>query len=233
MIKTDLYNVRGEVVGKVSLPSELFDAPVNKDSLYQAVRTHLSRQRLGTASAKNKSEVSGSRRKPWRQKGTGRARAGTRQSPIWRGGGVVFGPQPRDYSLSILKRQRKLAFASALTAKMKEGDIIVVDGVNVEKGKTKDMTRILDSLNIKKKALLVVMRSDDLLKRAARNIKRLKMSSPSTLNVYEILSHDKLILTVDALGAIESRSQKTEDVGQKAEGIGQRVKSKIKNQNAK
>ncbi|MBT9131695.1 50S ribosomal protein L4 [candidate division NPL-UPA2 bacterium Unc8] len=204
MENVDLYNIRGEVIGKISLLNKVFDASVNEGLLYQAVRTHLSRQRRGTASTKRRSEVSGSRRKPWRQKGTGRARAGTRQSPIWRGGGVAFGPQPRDYSLSVLKRQRKSALVSALMAKMKEDGIIVVDRVNVEKGKTKEMASILHSLNIKKKVLLVVTSGDDLLKRSARNIKRLNMSSPSTLNAYEILSHDKLILTVDALEAIES-----------------------------
>ena len=207
MIKKDLFNVRGEVVGKISLSSELFDASVNEGLVYQAVRTYLSRQRRGTASSKNRAEVSGSRRKPWRQKGTGRARAGTRQSPIWRGGGVAFGPQPRDFSLSMPKRLRKLALASALTSKIKENDIIIIDEIKSEKGKTSEMALMLRSLSITGKALLVVDSGNDLLKRAARNIKGLSMSSSSTLNTYEILSHDKLILTGDALSAIESRAQ--------------------------
>ena len=206
MIKAHLYNVRGEVVGKISLSSELFDAPVNEGVIYQTVRIYLSRQRRGTASTKGKSEVRGSGRKPWRQKGTGRARAGTRQSPIWRGGGVAFGPQPRDYSLSMPRRLRKLALASALTAKIKENDIIIIDEIKVEKGKTKEVARVLRSLNIAGKTLLVAANSDDLVRRAVRNIKGLSMSSPSTLNTYEILSHDKLILTEDALSAIENRS---------------------------
>jgi large subunit ribosomal protein L4 len=206
MIKTDIYNVRGEVVGEASLSSELFDAPINEGVIYQTVRTYLSRQRRGTASTKERSDVSGSRRKPWPQKGTGRARAGTRQSPIWRGGGVVFGPHPRDYSLSIPKYLKKLALASALTAKIKENNIIIIDEIKAEKGKTKEIERVLRSLNIAGKALLVVANSDDFLKRAVRNIKELNISPSSTLNTYEILSHNKIILTKDALLAIESRS---------------------------
>lgn len=218
MIEADLYNVRGEVTGRISLSSELFDASVNEGVIYQAVRTYLSRQRRGTASTKSRAEVSGGGKKPWRQKGTGRARHGSIRSPIWRKGGVAFGPKPRDYSLSMPKHLRKLALASALTAKIKENNIIVIDEIKVEKGKTKEVARMLRSLNIAGKALLVAAtNSDDLLKRAVRNIKGLSMSSPSTLSTYEILNCDKLILTRDALSAIENRSTVS---SQKAEGGG-------------
>lgn len=197
-----IYNINGEQVGELALKDEVFGVEVNESVLHDAVVMQLAGRRLGTHATKTRADVSGGGRKPWRQKGTGRARHGTSRSPLWRGGGIVFGPHPRDYHYSLPKKVRRLALKSALSAKVNAGDLIVVDDLPMERPKTKDMVKILNNLKVNE-ALLVTAEAADTVEKSARNIPGIKPLDAVGLNVYDILAYHKLVMTKDAVARVE------------------------------
>ena len=203
MPKIDIYNVSGERIGEVTLSSKVFGTKVNEALLYEALKAQASSRRRGTASTKERAQVRGGGRKPWRQKGTGRARAGSIRSPIWKGGGTTFGPRPRDYSYSLPRKAKRKAIKSALSAKFKEKEILILDRMDLQEAKTKKMASILVNLRSGKKPLLVIEEGNEMVRRAARNIEGVKIISPNSLNLYDLLNHNKLILTKEALAKIE------------------------------
>lgn len=202
MPKVALYNITGAQVGEVELSEEIFAAPVNTAVMHEVVKAYLANQRQGTQSALTRSEVRGGGIKPWRQKGTGRARQGSTRSPQWRHGGVVFAPKPRDYRISVNKKVKRLAMKSALSSKVNENELIVFNALDIAAPKTKEMVKVLDAVAAEK-ALIVLAEKDEIVERAASNIPNVKTTLVGTLNVYEILKYDKLILTQDALAKVE------------------------------
>ena len=174
-------------------------------AVHDAVVAYRASQRSGTACAKTRSEVAGTGKKPWRQKGTGRARAGSKQSPIWRGGGVVFGPRPRSFRKDINKKTRKLALRKALSERFKAGEVLVVDQVQMDQPKTKDVIRLLDQLKVDGTALIVTGEVNANAQLSARNIPYVDVTTSASLNTYDTLKYDCLILTKDALSGLESR----------------------------
>lgn len=203
MPKVALYNIKGEQVGEIDLKDEVFGVAINESVMHDAVVNQLANRRLGTQAAKTRAEVSGGGKKPFRQKGTGRARAGSSRSPLWRKGGVIFAPQPRSYSYSIPKKARRLALKSALTSKVLNGNIIVLDQLTMAEPKTKEFAGVLDNLKVNKKALVVTADVDSAVVRSARNIPGVTPTHASTLNVYDVLAHEKLIITRDAISKVE------------------------------
>lgn len=203
MPKVALYNVSGEQIGDIELSDDIFGIEVNTHVMYEAVKAYLANQRQGTQSAKTRSEVRGGGRKPWRQKGTGRARQGSIRSPQWKGGGVVFAPKPRDYSIRLPKKVRRLALKSAFSSKVESNEIIVIDELNMTTPKTKDMIKVLENLKVGKKALIVIPGKDENIYKSARNIPGVKTSAVNTLNVYDILNHDSFVITKDAVSKVE------------------------------
>ncbi len=197
-----LYNISGEQIGELTLKDDIFGVEVHESVLHDAVVMQLASRRLGTHDTKTRSEVSGGGRKPWRQKGTGRARHGTIRSPIWRGGGIVFGPHPRDYGYSLPKKVRRLALKSALSVKVNAGDILVLDELKLDQPKTRDMARILSNLKVDD-ALLVTADKDESVEKSARNIPNIKPLIATGLNVYDILAYNKLVMTKDAVAKVE------------------------------
>ena len=200
MCSVDLYNTNKEKVSQVELDEKIFDCEVNPHLLYETVKEHLAKRRSGTASTKNRSNVRGGGKKPWRQKGTGRARAGTTRSPLWTGGGVVFGPHPRDYSYRINKKVRKSALRSALSSKLKENNLILVDTIHLPEIKTKTFISLLDRLDIQD--ALIIDDGNANLEKSARNVPFFKVVRPEGLNVYDILKHEKLVITQASLEKI-------------------------------
>ncbi len=197
MANLSLYNVKGEEIGKVEVADSLLKEKVNKQLLFDAVQSYLANQRLGTASTKTRGEVSGGGRKPWRQKGTGRARAGTIRSPLWRGGGIVFGPHPRDYSFSIGKKAKKKAIKGAFLLKMKEGKVKIVDALPMNVPKTKEMLAYLKNIKEAKTALIITSDVDNYknIYLAARNIPGVSAQRIDYVTVYELLRYEELIVT--------------------------------------
>ncbi len=202
MAKVSVYNIEGKVVGDMELNDAVFGVEVNEHLVHLAVVSQLANNRQGTQSAKTRSEVSGGGRKPWRQKGTGHARQGSTRAPQWTGGGVVFAPKPRDYSFKMNKKEKNLALKSALTSRVAEDKIIVLDSIKFEEIKTKNMVAVLDNLKVNK-ALVVLNDNDQNVVLSARNIPNVKTASTNTINVYDILKYDKLIVTKDAVATIE------------------------------
>ncbi|KXG74782.1 50S ribosomal protein L4 [Thermotalea metallivorans] len=203
MPKVALLNVSGQQVGEIELSDSVFGVEINQNVLHEAVKNYLANQRQGTQSAKTRAEVRGGGRKPWRQKGTGRARQGSIRAPQWVGGGVVFAPKPRDYRYTLPKKVKRLAMKSALSSKVQTENIIVLDELNLDVPKTKDMVNILKNLNVEKKALIVMDEKNDNIIRSARNIPGVTTTLVTTLNVYDILNHDKFIITKDAVHKVE------------------------------
>lgn len=203
-VSVPLMSQRNEVVGEVSLPPELFAGPVRRHLLYETVRMQQANRRAGTSATKTRAFVSGGGKKPWRQKGTGRARAGSTRSPVWRGGAVIFGPQPRDYSYRLPATARKAALRSALAAKAREGKLLVLDTIALEAPKTKVLAKLMADLNVKS-ALIIVPERNDSLERAARNLPLVKVLRAEGANVYDLLRYDRLILTPDAVQALNGR----------------------------
>jgi large subunit ribosomal protein L4 len=197
-----VYNTKGSQVGEIALNDNIFAVKVNKALLHEAVVMQLASRRQGTSSVKNRSAVRGGGRKPWKQKGTGQARAGSRRSPLWTGGGIIFGPSPRDYDYNLPKKARRQALKSALSAKVEAGEIIVVDSFNFSEPKTQIMTGILGDLKVAK-ALIVTADLDSNLYKSARNIPGVTTMVTEGLNVYDILAHDHLVITKDAVGKVE------------------------------
>ncbi|MFA5334672.1 MAG: 50S ribosomal protein L4 [Candidatus Omnitrophota bacterium] len=202
MAELEIYNIKGQPAGKFELDKKVFDGKVNEAILHQVVRMYEANQRQGTADTKTRSEVRGGGKKPWKQKGTGRARAGTSRSPLWRGGGKIFGPHPRDYSYSVPKSVRKLALVSSLNAKVNDNDMIVLDDLKLEKAKTKEFVAVLEKIKAEKKPMIVLDKKDESVVRASRNIRSLILRDYKTLNAYEILKQKKVVITQKALEAL-------------------------------
>lgn len=203
MPKVAIYNISGEQVSEIELNDNVFGVEVNEHAMYEVVKNQLANRRQGNQSTKTRAEVRGGGRKPWRQKGTGRARAGSIRSPLWVGGGVVFAPKPRDYSYTIPKKVRRLAMKSALTSKVNSNEIIVLDELNIEVPKTKEMVNILKNLNVDRKALIVMSEKSEAVIKSAQNIPGVQTALVNTLNVYDILKYDKFIITKDAVQKVE------------------------------
>jgi large subunit ribosomal protein L4 len=197
-----LYDIKGQNIGDIALSENVFGQPVNTAVLHEVVVAHLANCRQGTQSAKTRSEVSGGGKKPWRQKGTGRARQGSTRSPQWRHGGVVFAPKPRDYTIRVNKKVKRLAMKSALSSKVEENELIVFDALDIEAPKTKEMVKVLKAVDVNK-ALIVLADKDEKVERASANIEGVKTTLVGTLNVYEILKYEKLILTKASVEKIE------------------------------
>lgn len=197
-----LYDIKGQNIGDIALSENVFGQPVNTAVMHEVVVAHLANCRQGTQSAKTRSEVSGGGKKPWRQKGTGRARQGSTRSPQWRHGGVVFAPKPRDYTIRVNKKVKRLAMKSALSSKVEGNELIVFDALNIEAPKTKEMVKVLKAVDVSK-ALIVLADKDDAVERASANIEGVKTTLVGTLNVYEILKYEKLILTKASVEKIE------------------------------
>lgn len=203
MPKISVLDMEGKSVEEIELNKEIFDIEINEHAVYLVVKNILANKRQGTHSAKTRSEVRGGGRKPWRQKGTGRARQGSIRSPQWKGGGIVFAKKPKDYSYTTPKKVRRLALKSVLTSKVQENQLIVVDNIKLEEAKTKNIVKVLNAINSDKKALLVLAGNDTDVKRAARNIPTVETVTAENINVYEILKYNSLIITKDALRVIE------------------------------
>jgi large subunit ribosomal protein L4 len=202
-----IYNAQGQETGKVSLEQAVFNLKINRAAMYQAVNAFRANQRLGLAATKTRGEVSGGGRKPWRQKGTGRSRAGSTRSPLWRHGGVIFGPHPRDFSYRLPDKIKKAALRSALSARLKENDFIVLEALTSENGKTKEMRRVFSALRIKpsESILLLLGQPDRKLELALRNISFLEIALAKDTNAYEVLAHQKLVVTKEALAVLSAR----------------------------
>ena len=203
MPKVQVFKTDGTKSGQMTLSDDVFGAKINEAVLHQVVVAHLANKRQGTQSTRTRSEVRGGGAKPWRQKGTGRARHGTTRSPIWAGGGVVFAPKPRDYSKSVNKKVKKVAMKSALSMKVKENNIIVLDELVLKEAKTKEMVQVLSNLKVEKKALVVLPDKDDSVVRASSNIPGVSSTFSGELSVYDILNHDMFIITKDAVKKVE------------------------------
>ncbi len=202
MAKVSVYNIEGNQVGEMELNDAIFGVEINEHLVHMAVVSQLANKRQGTQSALTRAEVSGGGRKPWRQKGTGHARQGSTRSPQWTGGGVVFAPKPRDYSFKMNKKEKRIALQSALSSKVKEQKLIVVEGLNFDEVKTKKFKAVLDNLKLTK-ALVVLNENDKNVVLSARNIPSVATTLTNTINVYDILKYDTLVLTKDAVATIE------------------------------
>ena len=198
-----LYNMQGSKVGDVELSAALFGAEVNKSVLHETVVNYLANQRQGTQSTKTRTEVSGGGAKPFRQKGTGRARQGSTRAPQWIKGGVALGPKPRDYSYSINKKVKKLAMVSALSAKAADECVMVIDNLTMDEIKTKAIADMLKAMGVDSKALIVTNEMEKNVYLSARNIEGVKASYVGMLNVYDVLNHDKFIVAKDAIAKLE------------------------------
>ena len=202
MANVSVYNIEGKEVGSIELNDAVFGVEVNEHLVHMAVVNQLANNRQGTQSAKTRSEVSGGGRKPWRQKGTGHARQGSTRSPQWAGGGVVFAPTPRDYSLKMNKKERRAALKSVLTSRVQENKLIVLDELKLDEVKTKAMQNVLNNLNVSK-ALVVLADNDANVVLSTRNIPDVVTALPNTINVYDVLKYNTVILTKASAAAIE------------------------------
>ena len=203
MANVSVYNMEGKEVGTIELNDAVFGVKVNEHLVHMAVVQQLANNRQGTQKAKTRSEVSGGGRKPWRQKGTGHARQGSTRSPQWTGGGVVFAPVPRDYSFKMNKKEKRAALKSALTDKVANGKLVVVDALTFEAPKTKEFAKVMANLNVNEKALVVLNDNDANVVLSAKNIPTVKTSLTNTINVYDIVNAKTLVLTQDAVKTIE------------------------------
>ncbi len=202
MANVSVYNMEGKEIDKIDLNDAVFGVAVNEHLVHMAVVQQLANNRQGTQKAKTRSEVSGGGRKPWRQKGTGHARQGSTRAPQWKGGGVVFAPVPRDYSFKMNKKEKRLALKSALTSRVQENKLIVVDELKFGEIKTKNFKKVMDNLNVRK-ALVVLAENDENVVMSARNLYGIQTALTSTINVYDILRGGTLVLTKDAVKKIE------------------------------
>ena len=202
MATVSVYNMEGNEVGTIELSDAVFGVDVNEHLVHMAVVAQLANKRQGTQKAKTRSEVSGGGRKPWRQKGTGHARQGSTRAPQWTGGGVVFAPVPRDYTIRLNKKEKRLALKSALTSRLQENRLIVVDELKFDEIKTKNFVNVMNNLKADK-ALVVLNENDANVVMSARNIPTVKTALTNTINVYDILKYNTLILTKDAVATIE------------------------------
>ena len=203
-IRTPVLSQEKQSVGEVDLPGDIFGAPLRAHLLYEIVKSQLANRRAGTAATKTRAFVSGGGKKPWKQKGTGRARQGSTRATQWVGGATAFGPQPRDYSYRLPRKARRQALCTALSAKLREGRLVVVDRLEVPTGKTKDMAKLLANLDIAS-ALIVVREASPELTRASRNLPRAKVIQAEGVNVYDLLRYERVVITRDGLDALKER----------------------------
>lgn len=201
MANVSVYNMKGETVGTLELNDAVFGVEVNEHLVHMAVVAQLANKRQGTQSARTRAEVSGGGKKPWRQKGTGHARQGSTRAPQWTGGGIVFAPKPRDYTIKLNKKEKRLALKSALTSRVNEGKFIVVDQIAMDEIKTKNFKAMLDALKVNK-ALVVLDSNDQTVVRSARNIENVKTALTNTINVYDILKYNTVVTTKAAVETI-------------------------------
>ena len=203
MANVSVYNIEGKEVGTIDLNDAVFGVEVNEHLVHMAVVSQLANKRQGTQKAKTRSEVSGGGRKPWRQKGTGHARQGSTRSPQWTGGGVVFAPAPRDYSFKMNKKEKRAALKSALTDKLQNNNLIVVDELKMDEKKTKRFAEVMVNLKATRKALVVLAEKDENVVLSARNLPEVKTAFTNTINVYDVMNARTLVLTKDAVTKIE------------------------------
>ncbi|MDU2582867.1 MAG: 50S ribosomal protein L4 [Anaerococcus hydrogenalis] len=203
MPKVEVLNIKGENVGEIELNETLFAADIAETAVYDAVKSQLANKRQGTQSAKTRAEVRGGGRKPFRQKGTGRARQGSIRAPHYTGGGIVFAPKPRDYSYKIPKKMRRKALYSVLTSKVNDNELVVLDELKLDSYKTKEANEILKNINADNKAYVVIAENDDKVYRSFRNIEGCNVEKANLINVYDLLRHDKLVVTKGAIAKLE------------------------------
>ena len=203
MPKTDILNMTGEKVSELELNESVFAIEPNMSAMHIAVVNYLANQRQGTQSTRTRSEVSGGGKKPWRQKGTGRARQGSTRSPQWYHGGIALGPKPRSYRFTINKKVKALAMKSALSCKVADNEMIVIDDIKLDAIKTKEIVKMLTALSAAKKTLIVLPEKDDVIYRSARNIEGVKVAPVNAICVYDILNADTMIIAKDAVSKIE------------------------------
>lgn len=198
-------NLKSEEVGEIELSDEVFGAPLNKALIYSAVKCYMANQRAGTSATKTRGDVRGSGKKLWKQKGTGRARIASLRSPLWKGGGNVHGPQPRDWSYSIPKKMRRGAIRSVLSERLREGGLIIVDNFELESHKTKDFSVTLETLGLSKRTLVVDSHTNDNLVLSSRNLREVTLVAASSVNIYDLLTHEQVALTREAATHLEKQ----------------------------
>ncbi len=207
-MKISIKDIKGQSQGELEVKFELIEDGKGTQAVHDTVVAYRAAQRMGTASTKNVGEVAGSNKKPWRQKGTGRARAGSFQSPLWVGGGVVFGPRPRDFAKKVNGKTKQLALRKALSERLKAGDVVVIDELKLGSPKTKDFIGFLSALELKGTALIVSHEVDRNLSLASRNVPKITLTTSETLNTYDVLRSDKLVFTKGAFEKVEARLSK-------------------------
>ena len=203
MPKVDVYDVEGKKVDTIELNDQIFGIEPNEAIVHSVITNYLANQRQGTQSTKTRAEVRGGGKKPWRQKGTGRARQGSIRAPHWIKGGIALGPKPRNYTYRVNKKERKLAVRSILSSKVTDSNIIVVDKFNLKEIKTREIAESLKKLKVDSKALIVIPEKDEMIQKSARNIEGVRTASVSTINAYDLLNYTKLVITVDAVKKLE------------------------------
>ena len=203
MPKIDVYNIEGKKVSDIELKEEIFGIVPNEDVVHSVLKNYLANQRQGTQNTKTRSEVSGGGKKPWRQKGTGRARQGSIRAPQWIKGGIALGPKPRSYKYTVNKKERRLAIKSILSSKVAESQLVVVDKFDFKEIKTKQMAVALKNLKVAEKALILLPEKDMNVQKSARNIEGVKTSLVNTINVYDLLKYNKLVITLDTVKKLE------------------------------
>ncbi len=220
MIEVPVYRFDTDEVGRESVDETVFGDRVRMRLVRDAVVMYLANRRVGTHSTRTRSEVKGANRKPYRQKGTGRARAGTRLSPIWRGGGIVFGPKPRDYSYHLPKKARRQALRSAVLGKLRDGEVALLAGAKLEAPRTKAFARAFEALGVDGSALVVLPEGAEVLRKSARNLARTRVCSAGNLNAYEVVRHERLVLTVEGFSELAERLRPEGAAADAAEGSG-------------
>ena len=214
MATIDVRDVKGEVVAQRELPGELFEAPVNTAVMHEVVRTGAAARRAGTHSTKTRGEVSGGGRKPWRQKGTGRARQGSIRSPQWSGGGIAHGPKPRDHSIKVNKKMKKLALRSALSDALSSGKLAAIDAIEFDAPRTKDAIGVLEKLELTGRVLLVLAAPDESTEKSFRNLPNVKIDYPGNLSTFDVLFADHVLFTAEALDVLAGAGSRTEVDGE-------------------
>ncbi|QQS45263.1 MAG: 50S ribosomal protein L4 [Acidobacteriota bacterium] len=208
MPTVEVKNLNNESVGEIELMDEIFGVPLNEALIYDAVKNYLANQRQGTVATKTRGNVSGSGRKLWKQKGTGRARVASLRSPLWKGGGNVHGPQPRDWSSEMPRKMKRGALKSALSERLREGNLVVVDGFDLENHKTKTFVSVARSFGWDKKTLIIETEPKNNLLISSRNVPGVKIASGANVNVYDVLYHEKIVFTRDAINALQEKLSK-------------------------
>ncbi len=203
MIKVQVFDNSGNPLEDISLPEERFGGKVRRELLRDTIIMHEANHRRGTASTKTRGEVKGGGRKPWKQKHTGRARAGDIRSPIWKGGGVVFGPRPRDYSFSMHRKAKKVALQSAILSKLIDNEVILINGLELDSPSTKKMATLLKCLDIRESCLIVMQEFDETIWKSSRNIYNVKLRVASDLNAYDVIKYKKLLIVKDVLDGLK------------------------------